>query len=50
MQITEIVLRIHSTNEQYTVFVAAVERLPDLHYSVDFIFLSSGMMGFIVGL
>ena len=30
--------------------VAAVERLPALHYSVDFIFLSFGIMGFIVGL
>ena len=28
--------------------VAAVERLPALHYSVDFIFLSFGFMGFIV--
>ena len=27
--------------------VAAVERLPALHYSVDFIFLSFGIMGFI---
>ena len=26
--------------------VAAVERLPALHYSVDFIFLSFGIMGF----
>ena len=30
--------------------VAAVERLPVLHYSVDFIFLSFGIMGFIVEL
>ena len=30
--------------------VAAVERLPALHYSVDFIFLSFGIMGFIVDL
>ena len=30
--------------------VAAVERLPALHYSVDFIFLSLGIMGFIVEL
>ena len=30
--------------------VAAVERLPVLHYSVDFIFLSFGNMGFIVKL
>ena len=30
--------------------VAAVERLPALHYSVDFIFLSFGTMGFIVKL
>ena len=30
--------------------VAAVERLPALHYSVDIIFLSFGIMGFIVGL
>ena len=29
-------------------FVAAVERLPALHYSVDFIFLSFGITGFIV--
>ena len=28
--------------------VAAVERLPALHYSVDFIFMSFGIMGFIV--
>ena len=30
--------------------VAAVERLPALHYSVDFIFLSFGIVGFIVEL
>ena len=30
--------------------VAAVERLPALHYSVDFIFLSFGIMGFSVEL
>ena len=30
--------------------VAAIERLPALHYSVDFIFLSFGTMGFIVEL
>ena len=30
--------------------VAAVERLPALHYSVDFIFFSFGIMGFIVEL
>ena len=30
--------------------VAAVERVPALHYSVDFIFLSFGIMGFIVEL
>ena len=30
--------------------VAAVERLPALHYSVDFLFLSFGIMGFIVKL
>ena len=30
--------------------VAAVERLPALHYSVDFIFLSFGIMDFIVEL
>ena len=30
--------------------VAAVERLLALHYSVDFIFLSFGIMGFIVEL
>ena len=30
--------------------VAAVERLPVLHYSVDFIFLSFGIMGFVVEL
>ena len=30
--------------------VAAVERLPALHYRVDFIFLSFGIMGFIVEL
>ena len=28
--------------------VAVVERLPALHYSVHFIFLSFGIMGFIV--
>ena len=28
--------------------VAAVEPLPAIHYSVDFIFLSFGIMGFIV--
>ena len=27
--------------------VAAVKRLPSLHYSVDFIFLSFGIIGFI---
>ena len=31
-------------------WVAAVECLPALHYSVDFIFLSFGIMGFIVEL
>ena len=30
--------------------VTAVERLPALYYSVDFIFLSFGIMGFIVEL
>ena len=30
--------------------VAAVERFPALYYSVDFIFLSFGIMGFIVEL
>ena len=30
--------------------VAAVKNLPALHYSVDFIFLSFGFMGFIVEL
>ena len=30
--------------------VAAVERLPALHYSVEFIFLSFGIIGFIVEL
>ena len=30
--------------------VAAVERLPALHYIVNFIFLSFGIMGFIVEL
>ena len=30
--------------------VAAVERLPALHYSVDFIFLFFGIMGFILEL
>ena len=30
--------------------VAALERLPAVHYSVDFIFLSFGIMGFIVKL
>ena len=31
-------------------FVAEEERLPTLHYSVDFIFLSFKIMGFIVEL
>ena len=31
-------------------YMAVVERLPALHYSVDFIFLSFGIMGFIVEL
>ena len=31
-------------------WVAAVERLPALHYSVDFTFLFFGIMGFIVEL
>ena len=31
-------------------WVAGVERLPALHYSVDFIFLPFGIMGFIVEL
>ena len=31
-------------------YVVVVERLPVLHYSVDFIFLSFGIMGFIVEL
>ena len=31
-------------------FCNLVERLPVLHYSVDFIFLSFGIMGFIVEL
>ena len=31
-------------------YVAVVERLPALHYSVEFIFLSFGIMGFIVEL
>ena len=31
-------------------YVAAVERLPALPYSVDFIFLSFGIMGFIMEL
>ena len=31
-------------------YVVVVERLPALHYSVDFIFLSFGIMGFIVEL
>ena len=31
-------------------YVAAVERLPALHFSVDFIFLSFGIMGVIVEL
>ena len=31
-------------------YVAVVERLPALHYSVDFIFQSFGIMGFIVEL
>ena len=31
-------------------YLAVVKRLPALHYSVDFIFLSFGIMGFIVEL
>ena len=31
-------------------YVPMVERIPALHYSVDFIFLSFGIMGFIVEL
>ena len=31
-------------------YVAAVKRLPALHFSEDFIFLSFGIMGFIVEL
>ena len=31
-------------------YVAAEESLPAFHYSVDFIFLSFGIMGFIVEL
>ena len=31
-------------------YVAVEERLPALHYCVDFIFLSFGIMGFIVEL
>ena len=31
-------------------YVAVIERLPALQYSVDFIFLSFGIMGFIVEL
>ena len=31
-------------------YVAVVERLPALNYSVDFIFLTFGIMGFIVEL
>ena len=31
-------------------YVAVVERLPALHYSADLIFLSFGIMGFIVEL
>ena len=31
-------------------YVVVVERLPALYYSVDFIFLSFGIMGFIVEL
>ena len=38
------------TTASYWDCVAAVERLPALHYSVDFIFLSFGIMGFIVEL
>ena len=40
-------LRTYLTSLQ---LVTAVERLPALHYSVDFIFLSFGIMGFIVEL
>ena len=37
-------------NEPWADCVAAVERLPALHYSVDFNSLSFGIMGFIVEL
>ena len=38
------------TTAGYWDCVAVVERLSALHYSVDFIFLSFGIMGFIVEL
>ena len=38
------------TTAGYWDCVAAVERLPALHYSVDFIFLSFGSIGFFVEL
>ena len=41
--------KLHKTHKKQDC-VAAVERLPSLHYSVDFIFLSFGIMGFIVEL
>ena len=46
----DVALIVHSYNEQAGVWdcVAAVERLSALHNSVDFIFLSFGIMGFIV--
>ena len=42
--------KISSSQAKVFRYVAAVERLPALHYSVDFIFLSIGIMGFIVEL
>ena len=39
---------LHFAELQFWDCVIAVERLPALHYSVDFIFLPFGIMGFIV--
>ena len=48
----DVALIVYSYNKQAGDwdYVAAVERLPVLHYSVDFIFLSFMIMDFIVEL
>ena len=39
-----------SSNDLFIKIQRGLERLPALHYSVDFIFLSFGILGFIVEL